>query len=774
MWHNLAVTLCCLAAPVLSMVVVGLPLRGLLSRGRALGESAWIQVPFVGLSFTLFVLQLLVRVDVPVRVGVLVLAGAVGALWAFWLWRGQWRESLRNWPKGAFTVAAGVLVIHSAGLLIAGSKVYAGRAFSDHAGYTVMAEFFRDQGFTLAQDNVSQEPWLVLVKFLKEFRIGQSVLQAYHAVLTGQDTRNLFMPTILLCGPLVALALFAAARVLGLGVVPACLAAAFGGLMPAVTVLELECFQSHALAIPSLVLAPTILALYNRRRRFAEFAVAGMCCGSLASIYTEFLPLMIAIVGFFFLHACALRPRRFWHLSSFVGLLLAPVLYCPLGVGGICNVLRCGVDARFVLAHLFPWSYQGGSLVAVWVGDMPLCSHPATIAVALRGLATWEGAAMTLGSTVGLLMLCWQSLRRNALQGAWGLPLAMAGLTALPGLMFVRDHEHPYQFFKVLVTVCPFMALGLTAGSFFLVQRLQTWLAPRPSLCRLATISIWGFVLFGAITAACGSLLCAAFSGNSMPNYRSAQHESINPHFQALRRYLTKMEGQSILYRAPPSYFQYQRLWIAYFGRHNQLWTAEYMNDDGINPPNTSVEISFVSWRTLPRDFLVLSCPHSLFLRPPGDLPKSNVLWQSPQYVMWKPPAAPWVGLTDVQSVVSVQTDTNSIFVGNDGTLVRFFASDAGWAKLRLEVALDPRVPTNKDAAILVKDPHGSEERRSIAGAPLQFTFAVQRGLNDLRFELQGLSRPLVAQEGLRLAVQDLVWEPSPGTAGETHPNASQ
>jgi hypothetical protein len=327
MWHDVPLALWCLGAPLGSLLLVGLPLRGLLGRGQMLDEAGWIQVHFVGLAFTVLVLQALLHVDVPVRSGVLVLLGAVVIAWAIWLWRGQVRATLRQWPRAGFAAAIGVLVIQSAGLLAVGPKLYAGRALTDEFNYTAMAECFREEGFAIAEDSLAQRPWLFRIPSLKEMRIGQSVLQAYHAMLACQDTRDLFMPTILLCGPLLALSLFTAARVLGLAVWPSALAAFFGGLTPGVTTLALECFQSHALVIPQLLFLPTVMALYNQRRNVAHLGVAALCCGSIVSFYAEFLPLMGLLLAFFFVHACTQRPLSLWHLSGYACLLGAPLLF---------------------------------------------------------------------------------------------------------------------------------------------------------------------------------------------------------------------------------------------------------------------------------------------------------------------------------------------------------------------------------------------------------------------------------------------------------------
>src|SRR5580704_6940994 len=110
----------CLVVPVLSMLLVGAPLRGLLARGKLLDESGWIQVPFVGIAVTVLILQFELYQDIRVRDGVFGLWGIAGLLWLLWLWKGCVRESVRNFPVLPFALFAVVLAIQSAGLIALG------------------------------------------------------------------------------------------------------------------------------------------------------------------------------------------------------------------------------------------------------------------------------------------------------------------------------------------------------------------------------------------------------------------------------------------------------------------------------------------------------------------------------------------------------------------------------------------------------------------------------------------------------------------------------
>jgi hypothetical protein len=737
------------------MLVVGFPLRGLLGRRKALDESAWIDVPLLGLTFTLFVLQFLVYLNVPVRQGVWVLAAPVGGLWVGWLSFGPVRESLRRWPHVPFGVAAAVLVIQAGGLFLATPSVYAGRAWTDQFNYTTMAEFFRDDGYDLTPDTLGQRPWLLRVLGLKHFRIGQSVLQAYHAVLTAQDTRDLFMPTILLCGPLLALALYAAGRALGLATWPAALAAALGGLTPGVTSLMLECFQSHALALPLLLSLPTILFRYNARRDGASLAVACMVTGALVSIYTEFLPLIAVPIAFFFLHACTQRPRTVGHLASFGLVASAPVLFNPWCLHSIRLVFAYGVDQRFILAALYPWAYKSSSLPALWVGDFVLQWE------GWRGPALWLSSALVAGGVIGLIVQCVRAMQhRHQQPGSWGLPVALAGLTAIPAVLWLKDREHPYQLFKILVTFSPLLALGVAALSCAVIDRVQVRWPERSKWRRLAIGGVWSCFVLDVAVVAGGSLTLSLQSGSPREANRSVQHVAQDNDLQTLRQHLATLEGHNLLYRASAQGLKhfYQHLWIMYHGRHNRLWLSEPLHNDLSKVEELAGGPNVIDLRTLPANCLVLSPRHSPFLQPPEDLPPANVLWQSSAYLLWQPADTHWACLSNIEGPPgAAEVVGNAVAIGNAPTVLRLFAAEAGWVRVAFDVERDGELTQRPSLHLLVKHPNGVEEHQLAEPRRLVLHVQVQRGLNNLSLQVADL--PELTAGSVTMVVREVAWQ---------------
>jgi hypothetical protein len=389
----------------------------------------------------------------------------------------------------------------------------------------------------------------------------------------------------------------------------------------------------------------------------------------------------------------------------------------------------------------------------VWVGDFSLHIRPHW----LRWLAIGEGAAIITSGALGLTVLCWQARPRGAAPGIWGLPLALLGLAAVPALMLIKDREHPYQFFKVLVTVSPLWAVGLTAWACSLVQHKRAGLQSRPALHRL-TVCVCCSLAVGTLVAAGGSLWSAVLSSFDLCTYRSSQHLATDRDFLALRDYLTPLHGQNIVYRAPAGQ-RYQHLWIMYYARHNQLWLVQAWHNDAYDLEKSGGGAAFLDLGTLPPDCLVLSPRNSIFLRPPKDLPAANIVWQSAAHVVWKPAATPWAALTDVQGADAVgQTDDYQIFLKKDPTRVRLYASASGRVDLSLDLTSEIAAERSKTRVIAVL-PDGSEQYFAAAAGDFHFSFAVQRGLNNLYFRTDDNVQSPANRSALRLVVRDVLWK---------------
>src|SRR5262245_13715077 len=257
-------TLWCVVVVLGSILLVGLPLSWLLNGRRPLGKTEVLLVPFLGIAGIILPLQNLVYCDVPIARSAPFFWGTVLLAWLWFLKSGHAGPSLRQvlgWPLAACLVVFG---IQGLALLDRGAESYLGRAWTDSYNYTVMAQFMADVPFSTPLEAVGNQPYLFTGVAFKSERLGQSILQGFFAVSSGQDAKTLFGPTILLSPTLIALVIFLFGRRLGLPRWQALAAGMAAGLLPGLTGLHLECFLSHALAVPFLLLAPVALYEFNK------------------------------------------------------------------------------------------------------------------------------------------------------------------------------------------------------------------------------------------------------------------------------------------------------------------------------------------------------------------------------------------------------------------------------------------------------------------------------------------------------------------------------
>ncbi|HYV37909.1 MAG TPA: hypothetical protein VE988_19645, partial [Gemmataceae bacterium] len=402
-------TILCLLVPIASLMLAGLVVRGVLARGKALDEAAWLQVPFIGVAVNVLILQFQLYLNIPVKRGVIALWAILLVFAGAWLLWGKVKDSFRQVPILPFAIAGLVLLIQSVGLIRVGPQDYAGRSWPDQFNYIVMAEYFRGTGFDVEYGTLGQQAWLARVPDLKNRRIGQSVLHAYHGVITRMDTRSQFMPTILLACPLIALALFAVGRRLGLASSQAALAGLFGGLAPGISLLVQESFLSHAYGIPLLFMLPVVLSIHNSDRSVTSLLTAVLFLGALASLYSEFLMMELAMVGAFFVLTLIQGSRQRRHCLSYLVLLAAPWLCNPLYTELTTILTIPYMTTPGLLSHVYPWAYDAVGFGVLWCGDK--CVMPG-VSESLEPLATAVGLTIAIGGALGLAALTLGGVRR--------------------------------------------------------------------------------------------------------------------------------------------------------------------------------------------------------------------------------------------------------------------------------------------------------------------------------------------------------------------------
>ncbi len=613
---------------------------------------------------------------------------------------------------------------------------------------------------------------------LRVLRIGQSVLQAYHGIITRMDTQALFMPTILLGCPLIALALYAAARNLGLERRYGAIAGLFGGLVPGVALLVQESFLSQVLAIPLLLLLPTLLSIFNRRRSPGELVAAVLCIGALASIYTEFLVLALLIVGGFLVLALAQRPCGWRHCLGLALVLAAPWFCNPLYMQMTSFLTSSLMTRPGVLKHIYPWAYDTVSFGVVWFGDF--CVKPKGPSRKWYPFVVLVGQIVVAFGMTGLVALAtttvlrWWRGGRQIAAGGFDLALALLALGLIPVVMLLRDTDHHYQFFKILITVSPLYALGTVALAVLVGRRLTSVNVTRPLAKRAAVFAAWLPVLFGAGVAGTGTAALAYQSADPKLWFRSQQHVALGEQFRSLRLRLEDMQDEALLIRPLNFYLGYQQNWSVYWARFNKVWLAwPFLNDQRHADANSKFA-HFTNLDGLPKSFMVLTPRHGFFLQPPRTVPPHEIYWQNGEYILWKYDGEPWGCITNVDNPNGCnEPDYRTLYLGGGATVVHLHATEPGWAQLTLAVTPGPCLEDKAEVRLEVEVNKGRPCPLAESDKTLNFTAYLQRGHNTITIKVlntkqrsaDGDPRPLLA----KLLLKDFDFRPDsqqPGGGG--------
>jgi hypothetical protein len=689
------VTAWCIVVVLGGLLVVGIPAAWLLNGRRPLAGADHVRAPFLGLAVITLVLQNLVYLDVPLRQSTPFLWAGVLALW-FWLYRsGHLGASLRQCPRTVLAAALLVYLVQGIGLLCAGAASYAGRCWADQFNYTSLAQFLVDEPLGTPPEDLGERPYLVAALVLKGDRIGQSIVHGFFTRSSGLDARTLFEPTILLSPDLLVLATWALGRRLRLRRGRALAAATVAGLLPAVTLIHLESFLSQALALPLLVLWPVLLDELAARPDGRRLATCALVLTAATSIYTELWPVFLGVSVLVLVPALWANPRRGRLLACLGTLAASPLLLNPGLVASVRAILGRLDDPG--LKHVYPWAFTEEGLGRLWLGD--LAAH-------LAGPLSWVVALVAWGATLlggaGLLQFLLRRLT-GAGPGRVGLALGLVGVALLPVVVRLKDEDHPYQYYKLLLTVSPLLLVGLARFGgrarptapmpAHLAGRVRGWLA----LGVLPLGAVFPLVLAGtaAMVWESGRLPARPPSLARFLNpERTLAHFLRDPDVRQLARLLEKLHQGKLLIACSNVTFlgmsnSWFNGWLAWFARHNRVWLAEPMTN-GFSPDAVPGSARFLAPMRYPDRLLVLvNRTHSFRLPPVGD---TSLLWANPSYELWQTNSRRWaLPLVNNANLVQEFDGRSFLWVGASGTTVEVLAGSPG--RLTVQAWFTPGCP---------------------------------------------------------------------------------
>jgi hypothetical protein len=768
---QMLLTLWCLTVVWGSILLVGVPLTWLSRGRRRLSTSDWVLAPMLGVATIVLVLQGLFYLDIPARTGAPLLWAAIVPLW-IWLGRsGQIRRSLRRCPKALFALALTVYMIHGLGLLEIGANTYLGRAWGDQCNYTTEADFLMRDRFSMTPADVGPRPGaFLIVTVLKNDRIGQSILHAFFSVSSGQDPKVLFEPTILLGPALTTLAVHALCCCFSIPRRYALIAGMAAGLLPALALVHLESFLSQALMIPLLLYVPAAIHGLIRCPSWSRTISLAMITAAAASIYTEFVPVLLGLI-ILMLTTAAVGQSQGWRLLGKGIMLLSGALALnPLIILPIRAVFRrLGVE---MLQHVYPWAFRVEGLSRLWFGDLTdratgrLLVIARSLGLALTGLGCL-GIAKTCLAHLYMGPLTW---RNKYARASFVLALALLGLVLAPAAILAHDNRHPYQFFKLLLSIAPALVVGLALVTRPDMDFLQPCSArTRPKLVFIAA-PLLGLVV---IAGGSGTAEMAIQSARLRPISRICAGALLSPDMLQVAKCLQATRKRNLLLACTDGIhdFGIMNEWFAYFARHNRVWSTDSwlsFSDFGSNDSAAWLVRSVP--RPLPRRLLMLT--QDCFSRvgsESGGVGDVKISWRCAGYSMWEGGDRPWAVPLRLRNPNGVERDSAGsqiAWMGKDPTTLEILVTHVGSVNLLLKILPGPSLAQDFSKEIDVETDEGYRTRVAVNGAELSVRIPVKVGINVIRLgpRDKGLPGPLPNGDARcllwRLTLQSLCYSP--------------
>jgi hypothetical protein len=728
-----------------SPFAVGLPLTWLLNGKQPLSTADWIRAPFLGVAAIVVVLQNLVVLDVPLRRVVPFFWLAVLLAWA-WCWReGMLRTILKKCPWSLLAAGALIYLFQGFGLLYAGVRSYAGRGWMDQFNYTSIAQFLMDEPFSTNFAQIGHRPYLIPAVRLKGDRIGQSVLHGFMAASCGQGARTLFEPVIILTPTLLVFLVFSLSSLFGLGRRQALATAVCAGLLPGLTQLHLECFLSHALSVPMLLFWPVLLAELADKPGWRTLTTAVLFETAVATIYTEIWPLLLA-VNLIILGLSSWKHPQRWKLRAYAVLLPAAPFFLLIGFWATFALITRRLDWS-VLSQVYPWAQQIEGLGRLWIGDLV-----EQRGVAFRALVRFCSVAATVMGFWGLAQFARKQTRacqtpvvspeKHTLR-----PLACSVfcLVLLPLLVLVKDEEHPYQYYKLLLTISPLLVVGvsLACQAIAFPQAFgasSTGIEPVTKWRRTAACSIMGTVF---VMGAAGSTGLVLSSLKLQYKGRCPEYLLRAPEREELVQRLEAIHHQPLLIASADTYGNgWLNAWTAYAARHNRVWVANPLINDV--PPQAAPgagKTLFV--RNLPTRLFVLggSVPG---MKTPSLDDGASLVWSNRAFQLWRTGNDRWALPLQLLNPIGIgPAGTKPYFwIGSEPATLKVLAGCAGFMTLHARFVPGPARPGSSLRRLRVRTNHGYRTVLATRGGEETLRVPVVRGKTTI--QLKELDRPTV------------------------------
>jgi hypothetical protein len=367
-WQLFVLFACCLGA--------GLVLRSLIPEKFSPLNKLLFSL-MGGLFLIVLIPQNLVYLGVPVRISAWLILGA--AL----IHVGIFRQRVIAWTR-AFSSKCEIrtlvvitlltMTFHGIVPISQGLEWYYGKGHFDQINYVLLAEFLKEERYSMSEPDFGLRPWLVRpvgyqitaeqigmssgpgveMVGLKKVRLGQSIVTAEISAWSGADCKGSYAATVIFFLSLLSICLYVFLREIGIDRFMAGSGAIFVALLPAVTRLSLDGFLSQA---SILFVFPFFASLLRHQelsaRSFTLFF--SLTIAYLIAAYSEIAPLGLCtlLLGAIFVRSDSFRSKRLMLMTAILLVALANPYYLRNLIGFLAQQYYFATNAQ-ILQNLAP------------------------------------------------------------------------------------------------------------------------------------------------------------------------------------------------------------------------------------------------------------------------------------------------------------------------------------------------------------------------------------------------------------------------------------
>lgn len=548
-------------------------------------DELWALAPFMGYGVIACVLNLLVKMDIPVQYTALPLFLVITTVFIFLFVKKSREKKLRTLlPTRAFVlIFLAILALVSFAYLRIGAKWYKGYGWWDSTFYGMHPEALKTTPLSEMAALTGETPYFgnFMWAYGGTHRISCAVLQAFVAELTGTDGVStlgfisIYANVLVFCGLLYAtkdVPMRKWMRYAGCG---------FSSVIPNVVYTHLECFIPVCLFISFVIVSSKLFVEILDGPNIYKSVLVGFF---VAASITTLLDGVYLLVG---LAALALIAVVIAHRTSFFrGLLHVAVTF---GSAWLLNLpyrtylldeWAHSVSARSRLNDLASFAYSPRVLDRAFWG---------TLLADDTGFKAIVNMSLTLVAigllVIGLYALIHLLIRKHMVEG-----LTFCALAFSPIVFLIENEDCRYAFYKLFTFAIPLISCGSWIFGDICLDELDTSFLLEPAnrlerlLRRLAKPVVCVALCGTFILSVCGSVQRINIAIQDQTGGREGQADTqwgcvfFQPDYEALYSELDTMAGENLLIVDTEMSLPYW--WMTYYARHNYIYSLTDEIDD--------------------------------------------------------------------------------------------------------------------------------------------------------------------------------------------------